>query len=62
MRAQLAVVGLAVAAVAAGALLVARHGSAGPSNLSPSEHRSLLDAAKDGDAASALAALKPAPM
>ena len=36
----------------------ARHGSAGPSNVSPPEHRSLLDAAKDGDTAAALAALE----
>jgi ankyrin repeat protein len=58
MRTQLAVAGLAAAAVAGGALFVARHGSAGPSNLSAPEHRSLLDAAKDGDTASVLAALK----
>jgi ankyrin repeat protein len=58
MRAQLAVAGLAAAAVAGGVLLVARHGSAGPSTPSTPEHRSLLDAAQNGDSAGALAALK----
>ncbi len=33
MRTQLAVAGLAAMAVAGGALFVARHGSAGPSNV-----------------------------
>jgi ankyrin repeat protein len=58
MKTRLAVAGLALAAVAGGALLVARHGSAGPSNLATEEHRSLLDAAENGDGAAALAALK----
>ena len=58
MRTQLAVAVLAAAAVAGGALLVARHGAAGPSNVSTPEHRSLLEAAENGDSAAALAALK----
>ncbi|HUO65930.1 MAG TPA: ankyrin repeat domain-containing protein [Gammaproteobacteria bacterium] len=58
MRTRLAVVGLAAAAVAGGALFVARHGSAGPSNVPAAEHRSLLDAAENGDGAGALAALR----
>jgi ankyrin repeat protein len=58
MRTRLAVAGLAAAVVAGGALLVARHGSAGPSNVSSPEHRSLLDAAEGNDSAAALAALK----
>ena len=44
MRTRLAVAGLAAAAIAGGALFVARHGSAGPSNVATPEHRSLLDA------------------
>jgi ankyrin repeat protein len=58
MRTQLAVAGLAAAAVAGGALLVARHGSAGPSQGAAPAHRSLLEAAENGDSAGALAALK----
>ncbi len=58
MRAQLAVAGLVAAAVAGGALLVARYGSAGPSKGATPEHRSLLEAAESNDSAGALAALK----
>ena len=57
MRAQIAVAGLAAAAVAGGALFLARHSSAGPS-AAPEGHRSLLEAAENGDSAGALAALK----
>jgi ankyrin repeat protein len=58
MRSQLAVAGLAAAAVVGGALFVARHGTAGPSNVATPEHRSLLDAAESNDSPGALAALK----
>jgi ankyrin repeat protein len=58
MRSQLAVAGLAAAAVAGGALFVARHASAGPSNGATPEHHSLLEAAENGDSPGALAALK----
>jgi len=58
MRTQLAVAGLAAAAVAGGALFVARHGSAGPSPVAIERHPSLVEAAEKGDAAGALAALK----
>ena len=58
MRAQLALTALAAAAVAGGALLVARHGDAGPSTTAAESHRSLLEAAENGDSAGALAALK----
>jgi ankyrin repeat protein len=58
MKPQFALAVLAAGAVAGGALFVARHGSAGPSSVSAPEHRSLVDAAKDGDTAAALAALK----
>jgi len=58
MRAQLALAALAAAVVAGGALLVARHGDAGPSTTAVETHRSLLEAAENGDSAGALAALK----
>ena len=56
-RAGIAIAGLAAAALAGGALLVAGHGSAGPS-VAPGKPRSLVAAAEAGDTPAALEALR----
>jgi len=56
-RAAVAIAGLAAAALAGGALFVARHGSAGPS-VAPTKPLSLVAAAQAGDTAAAVEALK----